>query len=156
MHRARPDHRARHVTFRRLRQMRYRTTIIGSAFVFIAVAARWVVRAFAASSRASEGVIHVVSQQPLPGQTGTDVTILTVDYSPGGSTPPHQQPGTTYAYVLQGSVISQVNDGRPDSNVRNRTDVDRAAARSSWAGRLEDVEFLHVCPIWSLCHPRTA
>jgi quercetin dioxygenase-like cupin family protein len=91
--------------------MRYRTTIIGSAFVFIAVAALWVARASAASSPASAGDIHILSQQPLAGQTGTDVTILTVDYSPGGSTPPHEHPGTTYAYVLQGAVVSKVNDG---------------------------------------------
>jgi quercetin dioxygenase-like cupin family protein len=91
--------------------MRFRTTMIGSAFVFIAVAALWVARTSAAASPASEGVIHIVSQQPLAGQTDTDVTILTVDYPPGGSTPPHQHPGTTYAYVLQGAVVSQVNDG---------------------------------------------
>jgi impB/mucB/samB family C-terminal domain len=59
--------------------MRYRTTIIGSAFVFIAVAALWVARASAASSPASAGDIHILSKQPLAGQTGTDVTILTVD-----------------------------------------------------------------------------
>ena len=91
--------------------MRYRTTIIGSAFVFIAVAALWVARATAASSPASAGVIHILSQQPLAGRTGTDVTILTVDYPPGGSTPPHEHPGTTYAYVLGGSVVSKLNDG---------------------------------------------
>jgi quercetin dioxygenase-like cupin family protein len=91
--------------------MRYRTTIIGSGFVFIAVAALWIVRTSAAASPASEGDVHIVSQQPLAGHTGTDVTILTVDYPPGGSTPAHEHPGTTYAYVLQGSVVSQVNDG---------------------------------------------
>jgi quercetin dioxygenase-like cupin family protein len=89
--------------------MRYRTTIIRFAFVFIAVAALWIARAFAAASPASAGDIHM--QQPLAGRTGTDVTILTVDYPPGGSTPPHEHPGTTYAYVLQGSVVSQVDHG---------------------------------------------
>ena len=92
--------------------MRYRTTIIGSAFVLIAVAALWVARASAAPSPASAGVVHILSQQPLAGWTGTDVTILTVDYPPGGSTPPHEHPGTTYAYVLQGSVVSQLDDGQ--------------------------------------------
>lgn len=91
--------------------MRYRTTIIGFTFIFIAVVALWVARAAAAPGPAAEGVVHVLSQQPLPGQTGTDVTILTVDYPPGGSTPPHEHPGTTYAYVLQGTVVSKVDDG---------------------------------------------
>ena len=91
--------------------MRYRTTLISLAFIFNAVAALWIARAFAASSPASKGTVHIVSQQPLADQTGTDVTILTVDYPPGGSTPRHQHPGTTYAYVLQGAMVSQVNDG---------------------------------------------
>ena len=91
--------------------MRHRAKIIGRAFVFIAVAALVVARVSAASSPASEGVVHILSQQPLAGQTGVDVTILTVDYPPGGSTPPHEHPGTTYAYVLDGSVVSKVNDG---------------------------------------------
>ena len=73
--------------------MRYRTTLISLAFIFNAVAALWIARAFAASSPASKGTVHIVSQQPLAGQTGTDVTILTVDYPPGGSTPPHEHPG---------------------------------------------------------------
>jgi len=47
--------------------MRYRTAIIGFAFIFIAVAALWVARAAAASGPASEGVVHVLSQQPLAG-----------------------------------------------------------------------------------------
>jgi len=51
--------------------------------------------------------------QALPSQPGTDVTIITVDYPPGGSTPPHEHPGYTYAYVLQGAVVSQLDDQRP-------------------------------------------
>jgi quercetin dioxygenase-like cupin family protein len=91
--------------------MPYRTTIIGSVLTLSAVTALWVARVAAAPSAASAGVVHVLSQQPLAGQTGTDVTILTVDYPPGGLTPPHEHPGTTYAYVLEGSVVSKVNDG---------------------------------------------
>jgi len=100
--------------------MRYRTTIIGSACVFNAVAALWVARASAASSSASAGVDHILSQQPLAGRTGTDVTILTVDYPPGGSTAPHEHPGTTYAYVLQGSVVSKLDDGPTQTFNRDR------------------------------------
>jgi quercetin dioxygenase-like cupin family protein len=91
--------------------MRYRTTIIGSATALIAVAALGVGRASAASSPAAAGVVHVLSQKPLAVRAGTDVTILTVDYPPGGSTPPHEHPGTTYAYVLQGFVASKIGDG---------------------------------------------
>ena len=66
-----------------------------------------------AAPPASEGVVHVVMSQALPSQPGTDVTIITVDYPPGGSTPPHEHPGYTYAYVLQGAVVSQLDGQKP-------------------------------------------
>ena len=66
-----------------------------------------------AAPPASEGVVHGVMSQPFPSQPGTDVTVLTVDYPPGGSTPPHEHPGYTYAYVLQGAVVSQLDDQMP-------------------------------------------
>ena len=59
---------------------------------------------------ASAGVVHELMRQPLADQPGTDVVVISVDYPPEGSTPPHEHPGYTYAYVLEGSVVSQVND----------------------------------------------
>src|ERR1700745_1333452 len=58
-----------------------------------------------AAPPASEGVVHLVMS--------TDVTVITVDYPPGGSTPPHEHPGYTYAYVLQGAVVSQLDGQKP-------------------------------------------
>jgi quercetin dioxygenase-like cupin family protein len=66
-----------------------------------------------AAPPASEGVVHLVMSQTLPSQPGTDVTVITVDYPPGGSTPPHEHPGYTYAYVLQGAVVSQLDGQKP-------------------------------------------
>jgi quercetin dioxygenase-like cupin family protein len=66
-----------------------------------------------AAPPASEGVVHLVMSQALPNQPGTDVTVITVDYPPGGSTPPHEHPGYTYAYVLQGAVVSQLDGQKP-------------------------------------------
>jgi quercetin dioxygenase-like cupin family protein len=66
-----------------------------------------------AAPPASEGVVHLVMSQVLPSQRGTDVTVITVDYPPGGSTPPHEHPGYTYAYVLQGAVVSQLDGQKP-------------------------------------------
>jgi quercetin dioxygenase-like cupin family protein len=63
-----------------------------------------------AAPPASAGVVHPVLSQPLPSQPGTDVTVITVDYPPGGSTPPHEHPDYTYAYVLQGAVVSKLDD----------------------------------------------
>ena len=69
----------------------------------------------AAPASDSAGVVHILSQKPLAGQPGTDVTVLTVDYPPAGSTPPHEHPGTTYAYVLEGAIISRIGDGQPQT-----------------------------------------
>jgi quercetin dioxygenase-like cupin family protein len=66
-----------------------------------------------AAPPAFEGVVHLVMSQALPSQPDTDVTVITVDYPPGGSTPPHEHPGYTYAYVLQGAVVSQLDDQKP-------------------------------------------
>jgi quercetin dioxygenase-like cupin family protein len=58
----------------------------------------------------SARVVHELMRQPLADQPGTDVTVITVDYPLGGSTPPHEHPGYTYAYVLEGTVVSQLDD----------------------------------------------
>ncbi len=71
--------------------------------------------AVAASASDSAGVVHILSQKPLAGQPGTDIIVLTVDYAPGGATPPHEHPGTTYAYVLEGAIISRIDDGQPQT-----------------------------------------
>jgi quercetin dioxygenase-like cupin family protein len=47
-------------------------------------------------------------RQPLADQPGTDVVVITVDYPPEGTPPPHEHPGYTYAYVLEGSVVFTV------------------------------------------------
>jgi len=69
--------------------------------------------ALEAAPLASEGVVHLVMSEALPSQPGTDVTVITVDYPPGGSTPPDEHPGYTYAYVLQGAVLSQLDGQKP-------------------------------------------
>jgi quercetin dioxygenase-like cupin family protein len=64
-------------------------------------------------SGASEGVAHELVHQPLSDQPGTDIVVATVDYPPAGATPPHEHPGHTYAYVLEGAVISQLDEQLP-------------------------------------------
>jgi quercetin dioxygenase-like cupin family protein len=59
---------------------------------------------------ASAGVVHELMRQPLADQPGTDAVVITVDYPPGGATPPHEHPGYTYAYVLEGTLVSQLDD----------------------------------------------
>jgi quercetin dioxygenase-like cupin family protein len=72
-------------------------------------------RAHAQSAPDSAGVVHVLMTEALNDQPGADVTVLTVDYPPGGVTPPHEHPGHTYAYVLEGAVVSQLDDQPPQT-----------------------------------------
>ena len=67
-------------------------------------------RPCAGSPGASAGVVHELMRQPLADKPGTDVVVITVDYPPGGATPPHEHSGYTYAYVLEGTVVSQLDD----------------------------------------------
>jgi quercetin dioxygenase-like cupin family protein len=42
---------------------------------------------------------------------GWSVTAVEVKYAPGQASGPHRHPGLTFAYVLEGEVVSKVGDG---------------------------------------------
>lgn len=42
---------------------------------------------------------------------GWSVTAIEVKYAPGQASGPHRHPGLTFAYVLEGEVVSKVGDG---------------------------------------------
>ncbi len=49
----------------------------------------------------------------LPDAPGHEVSIVTVEYGPGASSTAHRHPGSTFAYVLEGAIESQVEPGKP-------------------------------------------
>ena len=53
-----------------------------------------------------------VFQHDLPDLTlhGWSVTTVEVDYAPGQSSTAHRHPGLTFAYVLEGEIVSRVGD----------------------------------------------
>src|SRR5215475_2893999 len=55
-----------------------------------------------------------IFSQKLPNVPGKTLTVVQVDYRPGGSSAPHRHPasGFVFAYVLSGSIRSQV-EGEP-------------------------------------------
>ncbi len=55
--------------------------------------------------------IEQLYHQQLADHSGLEVTIITVEYAPGASTPAHLHPGYTYAYVLEGAVTSKLDNG---------------------------------------------
>jgi quercetin dioxygenase-like cupin family protein len=78
-----------------------------------------------ASAVAGAGVAHAQSkpasgparaplfQSDLPDVAlkGWSVTAVEVKYAPGQASGPHRHPGLTFAYVLEGEVVSKVGDG---------------------------------------------
>jgi quercetin dioxygenase-like cupin family protein len=53
-----------------------------------------------------------VFQHDLPDLTlhGWSVTAVEVDYAPGGASTAHRHPGLTFAYVLEGEIVSKVGE----------------------------------------------
>ncbi len=52
-------------------------------------------------------------QRDLPDGPGMEATLALVEYAPGGRSPSHYHPGPVFAYVLEGSVRSQLKGQAP-------------------------------------------
>ena len=61
----------------------------------------------------AEDVVSVLMKQSLADMAGKVATVLTVDYAPGAASDPHVHPGSVFAYVLEGTVVSQLDGGEP-------------------------------------------
>lgn len=53
-----------------------------------------------------------LKKQTLPDVAGKSVIMATVNYAPGQQSDPHVHPGSVFAFVLEGEVISQL-EGQP-------------------------------------------
>jgi quercetin dioxygenase-like cupin family protein len=63
---------------------------------------------------AAKGVtVRQVLTQPLEGMDDKVAAIVTVEYAPGAASKPHRHPGPVFGYVLEGSVVIQVDPGNP-------------------------------------------
>lgn len=67
----------------------------------------------ALAHEAGTGESHrMVMKQALPEAIGKNVLMVEVSYAPGQSSEAHMHPGSIFAYVLEGSVVSQL-EGQP-------------------------------------------
>ena len=57
--------------------------------------------------------VALIFQHSLAIEGERDVAAATVEYAPGASSAPHRHSGPVLGYVLEGSMIMQVNDGPP-------------------------------------------
>lgn len=65
-------------------------------------------------AHAGEGeTVHPVFSQEIPNIPGKSVRSFVVDYAPGGTSPSHTHDKSAFifAYVLEGQIRSQVDDG---------------------------------------------
>jgi quercetin dioxygenase-like cupin family protein len=64
--------------------------------------------AVAGAASASDAVVAQLMTRDLIGMPGKEVTMETVEYAPGGKSPPHRHHAQVFVYVLEGSVRMQV------------------------------------------------
>lgn len=61
----------------------------------------------------AEDTVSVLIKQRLADMAGKEGTVITVDYAPGAASDQHFHPGSVFAYVLEGAVVSQLGGAEP-------------------------------------------
>jgi quercetin dioxygenase-like cupin family protein len=62
---------------------------------------------------AENGTVRSLLSKDLAGVPGREVSMITVEYPPGASTPVHTHDAQALVYVLEGSIVMQVRGGTP-------------------------------------------
>jgi quercetin dioxygenase-like cupin family protein len=58
-----------------------------------------------------EAKVTTLLTKDLAGLTGKEAAMLTVEYAPGASSSKHRHNANTFVYVLEGSIVMQVEGG---------------------------------------------
>src|SRR5688572_26309515 len=62
---------------------------------------------------ASDAKAAALMTKPLTGIEGKEGTMITVEYPPGGASPPHRHDAHVFVYVLEGSIVMGVRGQAP-------------------------------------------
>ena len=62
---------------------------------------------------AQDGSVRSLLSKDLAGDSRREVSLITVEYAPGGSTPVHTHHAQALVYVLEGSIVMQVKGKAP-------------------------------------------
>jgi quercetin dioxygenase-like cupin family protein len=65
------------------------------------------------TSAAQSDAVRPVLSELLPNVPGKRLTAVRVNYAPGGKSPAHHHSGSVFAYVLSGSIRSEVSTSGP-------------------------------------------
>lgn len=70
-----------------------------------------VVSSIATAADAPAGKAVPLLTAPLANLNGKEVTMLTVEYPPGGASPSHRHDAYVYVYVLEGAIVMKTQSG---------------------------------------------
>jgi quercetin dioxygenase-like cupin family protein len=87
-----------------------RWTVLGGTILVMGTTIAW-----------AEDPVMVLMKQGLPDMAGKVMTVLTVHYAPGTASDAHVHPGSVFAYVLEGSVVSQLEGERPRTYTKGQS-----------------------------------
>ena len=62
---------------------------------------------------ASDSTVRSLMSKDLVGDPAKELTMITVEYPPGGSNPVHTHHAQALVYVLEGSIVMQLKGGAP-------------------------------------------
>ena len=65
------------------------------------------------SLSAQDGPVRTLMSRDLADLPGKELTMITVDYPAGGSTPTHTHQAQALVYVLEGSIVMQAKGSAP-------------------------------------------
>jgi quercetin dioxygenase-like cupin family protein len=60
---------------------------------------------------AQDATLRTLLSKDLAGVSGRELSMITIEYPPGGSTPVHTHHAQALVYVLEGSIVMQVRGG---------------------------------------------
>lgn len=64
------------------------------------------------TAMAQEATVTPLLSKDLKEVPGKEVTMITVEYAPGGTDPIHRHDAHAFIYVLEGSIVMQVKGGK--------------------------------------------
>jgi quercetin dioxygenase-like cupin family protein len=90
-----------------------RTRRLRSILEIAVLTVMFIIPSHASAAEHGSGVsLRLISADQLPNAPGNQLTAVVVDLAPQASAPKHHHAGFVFAYVLSGTVRSQLNDGQ--------------------------------------------
>jgi len=68
-----------------------------------------------------EATVQSLFSKDLVGVAGKEISVITVEYAPGGVDPVHTHDAQAVVYVLEGSIVMQVKGGAPTTLLPGQT-----------------------------------